>query len=187
MSYRGLDPHTPHRPLVDLIPDDNLHVDDEDAAFYAKEEDSLIHPEWKALVQRSTSRIPRRVQRYSVLYLVLLVALWVGWKVYFGEQYKVYREEMNAMDTEPEHAYGTNMRPQFKDIIHMKTMDERHLPKDEKRLVFVGDVHGCIDELKALLEQINFKKKNDHLILTGDIVSKGKNSISNSCGSKSAS
>lgn len=77
------------------------------------------------------------------------------------------------MDTVPEHVYGSNMRVEFKDIIHMKTMDEQHLPKDEKRLVFVGDVHGCIDELKALLEEVKFNKQNDHLILTGDIVSKG--------------
>jgi len=55
-----------------------------------------------------------------------------------------------------------------------------HLPQTGKgrrpgRLVVVGDVHGMKDELEDLLSKIGFNK-HDHLILAGDMVSKGPDS-----------
>ncbi|QIX00504.1 hypothetical protein AMS68_006021 [Peltaster fructicola] len=46
----------------------------------------------------------------------------------------------------------------------------------QRRLVFVGDIHGCKDELLRLMQEINFDVKQDHLIATGDVISKGPNS-----------
>jgi hypothetical protein len=177
MSYRGVDIRSPHhRPLIDFIPDDNLYVEDEDDAFYAKDDDDdfLIHPKWKALAHRTTSRIPRRVQRYCVIYLVVLVVAWIGWRAHFGPKYYRHKEELRQMDALPKSTYGANVRPEFKDMIHVKTMDEKHLPVDNKRLVLVGDVHGCRKELEKLLKEVEFDQKTDHLILTGDIIAKGE-------------
>ena len=41
----------------------------------------------------------------------------------------------------------------------------------------IGDVHGCYDELMALLEQVDFNPKKDNLWLTGDLVSRGPKSL----------
>lgn len=41
----------------------------------------------------------------------------------------------------------------------------------------VGDVHGCFDELQALLELAKFKKSKDQLWLTGDLVGRGPKSL----------
>lgn len=41
----------------------------------------------------------------------------------------------------------------------------------------IGDVHGCFDELIALLEKINFNHGCDTLWLTGDIVNRGPKSL----------
>ncbi len=41
----------------------------------------------------------------------------------------------------------------------------------------VGDVHGCIIELKQLLKKISFNKKKDKIIFVGDILNRGKYSI----------
>lgn len=41
----------------------------------------------------------------------------------------------------------------------------------------IGDVHGCIDELKALLAQVDFDPQNDALWLTGDLVARGPSSV----------
>ncbi|CAL4319728.1 symmetrical bis(5'-nucleosyl)-tetraphosphatase [Buchnera aphidicola] len=43
---------------------------------------------------------------------------------------------------------------------------------------FVGDVHGCYKELKLLLEQVKFNPSKDVLWLSGDLVSRGPDSLS---------
>ena len=45
-----------------------------------------------------------------------------------------------------------------------------------KRLIFVGDVHGCVSELQSLLDKVNFQKDNDVLFFVGDLVRKGPDS-----------
>jgi hypothetical protein len=174
MSYRRLGSSPSRRPLLNSIPDHNLRGEDENYAYLAKEDDYIIHPHWKGMVQKATARLPRRIQRHAMMYLLVLVLLWIAWRFHFGPRYARYRQEIRDMDEAPEAAYGANKRPEFKDMIHLKTMDERHLPVGDKRLVVVGDVHGCVKELKELLNKVDFKEHRDHLILTGDIVAKGK-------------
>jgi len=77
--------------------------------------------------------------------------------------------------------YGTNARPDFTDMIKLRDLPEKYVPETGKhrssgRLVIVGDVHGMRDELVKLLEKVNFDKKHDHLIFTGDMISKGPDS-----------
>lgn len=42
---------------------------------------------------------------------------------------------------------------------------------------FIGDIHGCFTELKALLAQVSFNKQVDQLWLTGDLVAYGPDSL----------
>ncbi|OZJ02894.1 hypothetical protein BZG36_04925 [Bifiguratus adelaidae] len=55
------------------------------------------------------------------------------------------------------------------------------LPQDlqaqQKRLWVIGDVHGCLDELNALLVKMQYEPSNDQLIFTGDLVGKGPKSV----------
>lgn len=80
------------------------------------------------------------------------------------------------MDTVPAMSYGSQVRPEFKAMIQIRDMDAQHLPEKHNRLVFVGDVHGCREELEHLLEKVKFNHKHDHLVLAGDMVSKGPDS-----------
>lgn len=41
----------------------------------------------------------------------------------------------------------------------------------------IGDIHGCYDELKALLSQVDFHPSTDQLWLTGDLVARGPRSL----------
>ena len=41
------------------------------------------------------------------------------------------------------------------------------------RTIIVGDLHGCMDELSDLLEEVEFDTARDRLISVGDIVAKG--------------
>lgn len=91
--------------------------------------------------------------------------------------------------------YGTNKRPTFKDDPPLLVADlpQKHIPSytppsptdgpdggnqtHGKRLVIVGDVHGQLAALKGLLRKIDFDNNNgDHLVLVGDMVTKGPNS-----------
>ena len=90
----------------------------------------------------------------------------------------------------PPISYGTNARPAFKgDTTFIADLPSNYIPYfsdsetdsassgTAKRLIVIGDVHGQLDTLKKLLEQINFDNKNgDHLIFTGDLINKGPNS-----------
>lgn len=40
----------------------------------------------------------------------------------------------------------------------------------------IGDLHGCYDELMALLKHVNFNKEKDRLFCTGDLVHRGPKS-----------
>lgn len=44
------------------------------------------------------------------------------------------------------------------------------------RVIVVGDVHGCVDELRALLGKCAFRQGTDRLIVVGDLVAKGPDS-----------
>ncbi|KAK9481111.1 Metallo-dependent phosphatase-like protein [Lipomyces japonicus] len=46
-----------------------------------------------------------------------------------------------------------------------------------QRLVFIGDIHGCNVEFEQLLAKVEFNPANDRLILLGDFISKGPDSI----------
>ena len=41
----------------------------------------------------------------------------------------------------------------------------------------VGDIHGCLSELKALLKKVNFRVGVDQLIHVGDLIAKGPQSL----------
>lgn len=45
-----------------------------------------------------------------------------------------------------------------------------------ERLIFIGDVHGCIDELNDLLEKLDWIPGQDRVILLGDLVDRGPDS-----------
>lgn len=46
----------------------------------------------------------------------------------------------------------------------------------KKRIICIGDVHGCLEELKELIETIDPVAKNDRVIFVGDLVDRGPDS-----------
>lgn len=47
----------------------------------------------------------------------------------------------------------------------------------KERVIVVGDVHGCFEELQELLKKCNFQSKTDRLIFVGDLINKGPYSL----------
>ncbi len=44
-------------------------------------------------------------------------------------------------------------------------------------LYAVGDIQGCLEPLKCLLERVDFQPARDHLWLVGDLVNRGPDSL----------
>ena len=65
----------------------------------------------------------------------------------------------------PQHA-GLLMPP----TVHMTVTEEQ---LGQGRLLVLGDLHGCKDELAELLLKANYTHGKDNLILAGDLVDKG--------------
>ena len=45
--------------------------------------------------------------------------------------------------------FGTNVRPSFTDMLHVKTLSDHLIPGHEygdRRLIIIGDIHGCKHE-----------------------------------------
>ena len=73
--------------------------------------------------------------------------------------------------------------PQYFEYDKMETIKERKYAKlldlrqtiGSSRYIVIGDIHGCYDELTALLEQCNYQP-NDFVISVGDLMDRGPKS-----------
>lgn len=45
-----------------------------------------------------------------------------------------------------------------------------------ERILVIGDIHGCLDMIKRLIDKINWQPGNDRLIFLGDYIDRGENS-----------
>lgn len=46
-----------------------------------------------------------------------------------------------------------------------------------KRTIFIGDVHGCHDEMMKMLDAVRFSPEDDEIYFTGDLIGKGPNAL----------
>lgn len=51
--------------------------------------------------------------------------------------------------------------------------DALQVPQNGARTLYIGDVHGCADELERIVEAFGFVRGKDTLYQTGDIINKG--------------
>lgn len=47
----------------------------------------------------------------------------------------------------------------------------------KQRIIFIGDVHGCLNELQGLLNKVRFDPASDRCIIVGDLVDRGPYSV----------
>lgn len=74
-------------------------------------------------------------------------------------------------DKKSESPYSGNIGPLLLDAVVEKAK------QNQPRVIVIGDVHGCIDELQSLLRRCNYRP-GDVVVFLGDLVSKGPDSLS---------
>jgi hypothetical protein len=131
-----------------------------------------------------------RFRRYVLVYLTLLTLGWAGWVFMLSPTLKDREnlaQSLDPLQMDKGGWFGTNSLPTFDNLIQIGTLDPTLVPgaeavadgsRSEKRLIMIGDVHGCKEELVKLLEKVKFSREDgDHIIFTGDLINKGPDSV----------
>ncbi|KAF1822275.1 Metallo-dependent phosphatase [Dissoconium aciculare CBS 342.82] len=122
-----------------------------------------------------------RFRRLVILVATIALALGFTWKEYIGPQ--IHRQQDLLAFMSPNNGtYGIAQGGHDKDLVKIMHLDPSLIPggqsdpEGRRRLIFIGDVHGCRQELQHVLRKSNFNEETDQLILVGDVVSKGPDS-----------
>ena len=156
----------------------------EKAVYGAYEEPEVgvcdLNSPCSSLAQKALSS--RRSRRMLLLVLLLLgLALWV-WRWYLRPQLEEEWEIKEGFMVQENGTYGIAKGGHFNGV-RMEVLGAELVPggvndpEGKRRLVFVGDIHGCAHELKKLLKKIDFDERTDHLIAVGDTISKGPKNV----------
>ncbi|KAI8374261.1 Metallo-dependent phosphatase-like protein [Radiomyces spectabilis] len=71
---------------------------------------------------------------------------------------------------------GSHAVSKYANLTRMTTYDSPDI-QNKKRIFVVGDIHGCVSELNSLVDQIKYNSQDDLLILAGDLVDRGPDSL----------
>ncbi|KAJ5794914.1 Molybdenum cofactor biosynthesis MoeB [Penicillium paradoxum] len=148
--------------------------------------DNTKSPGWVQM----TLAIPSapRFRRYVLIYFALFLFACIAWRRFLSPRLEEEGALTESLDpTSKTRWFGTNSSPLFDNLIPIRTLDSKLVPTDltshdagaarRKRLIIVGDVHGCKEELMLLLKKVSFdQKRGDHLIFVGDMINKGPDS-----------
>ncbi|OTA39433.1 hypothetical protein BTJ68_00579 [Hortaea werneckii EXF-2000] len=104
--------------------------------------------------------------------------MWYGWRYTVPYLRQEWEYKQGFLSSQSDGTYGLARAGDFEGTA-IKWIDPALVPGGEadpegkRRLVFVGDIHGCKQELLELLKKVHFNTATDHLIPTGDVISKG--------------
>lgn len=131
--------------------------------------------------QKTMPNLHKFHRRGLLLFSFLLLSAWAAYTRYYRPHMEDLALTESVMEG-PVGAYAAHSQPEFTDMVMVQTLDQSLVPTSGKgkdrngRLVIVGDVHGMKDELVKLLDKVQFDRDTDHLILAGDMISKGPDS-----------
>ena len=124
----------------------------------------------------------KRLVFVSIFTLVTVILLWIKIiEPWMAEERAAYASLHKETSSDAGKLYGSNLRPQLTGLTQIGRLDAQYLPDGSrngyrKRLIFVGDIHGCKKDLSALIQKVGFNAEHDHLVTTGDTVNKGPDS-----------
>ena len=129
------------RPLIDYIQNEWRHTSTGSRSPHSERNS----PTWILMLTAP------RFRRYAFIIFLLLTMFLVNWIWWTGPEWREHSrldKSLKGKLKPGQGLFGTNMRPTFRDMIHLKTIDQTLIPQkgDKTRLIIVGDVHGCHEE-----------------------------------------
>lgn len=195
------------RPLIDTVR--NGWQSHSDLAYHSQQYSSPSGNKNQGYAQVAMSVVSApRFRRYVLIYLTLFLLGWAGWTFLLYPRLQERAHLLQSLDPTLDIRaggwFGTNSVPKFDGLTLIETLDPSLVPGapskmkhagSRRRLVIVGDVHGCKEECGStwlgekdvltddtslvlkLLGEVSFSREHgDHLVLTGDIINKGPDS-----------
>lgn len=104
--------------------------------------DDMKSPGW-AKMTLSVAFVPRF--RHILIYGALCILAWVGWRMLLSPQ---LQDQNSHLHSSPRPDGLVNIRTLDRDLVPGDTSKGDLGQTSRKRLIFVGDVHGCKDECK---------------------------------------
>lgn len=132
-----------------------------DTAYHPLTVDDDKNASWSQMVLSIIAAL--RFRRYVVVYLSLFLLGWAGWSWILYPRIHERNVLLHSLDPASKDDaggwFGANSTPQFDDLIQIRTLDPDLLPKAapegegsdtvDRRLIVVGDVHGCKEERRC--------------------------------------
>lgn len=139
--------HRKRRPLVDMIKNEWM------TSPYTSSSSSPTNHDYSTPHWLQIFSAPR-FRRYILILVGFICLVWGNWHFWIGASWREHRLLSESIVERMKTGggwFGENMRPEFLDMVHVKTLDQGLLPSrgDEKRLIVIGDVHGCHDECQS--------------------------------------
>lgn len=119
--------------------------------------DGTDSPRWVQMIMSMVTA--PRFRRFAIIYLVLLVSCLSGWMFVLSPRLEEHEALLHSLDPATKDDvggwFGTNALPRFDSITQLRDLNASLLPAvkaqtdgqpSSRRLIFVGDVHGCKDE-----------------------------------------
>jgi hypothetical protein len=168
----------PRKPIIREVEDswqkNEKYISIEELEVFDPQSDS--EPDSRTMPNRPNFR-----RRGLLLFSLLLLGAWAVNTRYYRPHMEQQALTKSVMEG-PAGAYAAHAQPEFTDMVLVQMLDQSLVPTSGKwkdrngRLVIVGDVHGMKNELVKLLDKVQFDRDTDHLILAGDMISKGPDS-----------
>lgn len=118
-------------------------------------------PNWVQMIP-SIVTVPR-FRRHAIACLSVLVFCILGWQYILSPRLEERSAILTSLDPKQKDIvggwFGANALPQLEDMVQLRELNEALLPSalmpeddmpSERRLIFIGDVHGCKSECAYL-------------------------------------
>ncbi|KAF1344574.1 Metallo-dependent phosphatase-like protein [Delphinella strobiligena] len=180
-AYVGRDRSHESRPLIDQVTNSWRYEKTTGLSYEEEEITDLCDLDSENSFVLAIVR-NRRIRRTMLFVAAVLISVYCGYRWFLKpgwDQETVLMQSFN----QPVGAFGLQDAQKFSDIIQIQELAREYKPggkhdsEGKRRLIFVGDIHGCHEELMHLLKKVRFNKETDHLICTGDIIAKGPDSL----------